>query len=83
MTRHELQLANILGLDISNRQHAFGIAEANIAVAGRESAFVDFVIKEKDSIQFQSKIEKLDTLVRKFNNEVSPGIKAMASSFAV
>ena len=85
MNRAEMiRLANVAGLDVENPQHLVAITDA-IQEVGNElcMAFVEFVRRRKDGVEYQSKVERLDTLVSAFTREAEEEkVKDRANSFA-
>lgn len=62
---YQLRLANITGLDINNAQHSVAIDEAMYSIEDLE-AFLEYCRDFKDSIEYATKTEKLDTLATRY-----------------
>ena len=59
------RLANVAGLDVDNRQHSVALAEA-MQVVGGDERFVEYVRENRESIQYATKVERLDILATRY-----------------
>jgi hypothetical protein len=85
MNRTELiRLANVAGLDVENPQHVVALTDAFLTV-GEENvpAFVDFVRRRKEGVEYQNRVERLDTLANAYVREAEEAkVRDRAASFA-
>jgi len=58
---YRLKLANVMGMDIDNAQHGVGIADALNGIE-EPAAFIEYCRDKKNGIEYENRIEKLDTL---------------------
>lgn len=59
------KIANIVGLDSRNTQHTMAITDA-IEGVGDIDRFIEYLRRNKNGIQYETKTEKLDTLSTKY-----------------
>lgn len=63
------RLANVMGLDINNKQHTVAIIDAFYGVVSKED-FIEYCRNNKDGIEYATKTEKLDTLATRYKREL-------------
>jgi len=61
MQSKDIILAGVMGLDLSNANHAVFVAETTRGIEDMD-AFIEFCRDKKDGIEYSTKTEKLDTL---------------------
>jgi len=61
----KLRLANVMGLDADNAQHNVAITEALHGISEAEE-FIQYCRDHKNGIEYETKVEKLDTLATRF-----------------
>lgn len=62
-----IMIASILGLDMSDMNHAVFVSETIKGIDDLDG-FIEFCRKEKSGIQFASKTDRLDTLATRYKN---------------
>ena len=76
----DIRIANTMGLDISNAQHSVAIKEAIYGIVDTE-AFLEFCKDKKNSIDYETKTEKLMTLSGMYKKTYCSSSTSLRSSY--